>query len=94
MLSTATRRWLRVVIDSRFSGNFFASSGGVWNHAYSGSVGTRRRKSRRGTPAIQGHYLAFSPDGQILTVNDSGPGLRYWRAPTLAEIDAAEIKQP
>jgi hypothetical protein len=42
---------------------------------------------------FKGNFLAFSPDGQILTANDSGPGLRCWRAPTLAEIDAAEAKE-
>jgi hypothetical protein len=43
---------------------------------------------------VAGAFLAFSPDGQILTANDSGPGLRCWRAPTLAEIDTVEVKQP
>src|SRR5206468_1681761 len=37
--------------DSRFSAAFFADSSRVWHHAYSGSVGARRRESRRGTPA-------------------------------------------
>ena len=37
--------------DSRFCGAFFAHSIRVWNHACSGSVGTRRCESRRGTPA-------------------------------------------
>lgn len=39
--------------------------------------------------------FAFSPDGQILTANgdSSGTSLRCWRAPTLAEIDAAEAKE-
>ena len=45
------------------------------------------------TGNIQGNFLAFSPDGQILTANDSGSGLRSWRIPTLAEIDAAEVKK-
>jgi hypothetical protein len=38
-------------------------------------------------------YLAFSPDGQMLTANDNAIGFRYWRVPTLAEIDAEEAKQ-
>jgi len=46
------------------------------------------------TGEIQGSFLAFSPDGQILTANDSGPGLRCWRVPILAEIDTTEVKQP
>ena len=46
------------------------------------------------TGTIQGNFLAFSPDGQLLTANDGGPGLRCWRTSTLAEIDAAQIKQP
>ena len=41
------------------------------------------------TGSIQGNFLAFSPDGQMLTAHDSGPGLLCWRVPTLAEIDAA-----
>jgi WD40 repeat protein/serine/threonine protein kinase len=38
-------------------------------------------------------FLAFSPDGQILTANLGKPGLRCWRAPLLAEINAAEAKE-
>ena len=38
-------------------------------------------------------FLAISPDGRILTASDSGGGLRCWRAPTLAEIDAEEAKE-
>jgi len=43
---------------------------------------------------VAGNFLAFSLDGQMLTANDSGPGLRCWRVPTLAEIDVVEVKQP
>jgi WD40 repeat protein len=42
---------------------------------------------------VQGTFLAFSPDGQMLLANESGPGLRCWRVPALAEIDAAEAKE-
>jgi WD40 repeat protein len=38
------------------------------------------------------YCLAFSPDGQILMANGKGGGLSCWRAPTLAQIDAAEAK--
>jgi WD40 repeat protein len=45
------------------------------------------------TGNIQGSFLAFSPDGQILTAHDGGPGLRCWRASSLAEIDTAAAKE-
>jgi len=40
----------------------------------------------------QPSYLGFSPDGRILAGSDGNGGLRCWRAPTLAEIDAAEAQ--
>ncbi len=36
-------------------------------------------------------FLAFSPDGKMLTAIEGG-ALRCWRAPSLAEIDSAELK--
>jgi WD40 repeat protein len=35
----------------------------------------------------------FSPDGQILMANYGEDGIRCWRAPSLAKIDAAELKE-
>ena len=42
---------------------------------------------------VHGSFLAFSPDGQMLTAHESGNGLLRWRAPSLAEIDASEAKE-
>ena len=42
---------------------------------------------------VSDFFLAFSPDGQMLTANDNAIGFRCWRVPTLAEIDAAEARE-
>ncbi len=38
------------------------------------------------------YCIAFSPDGRILMANAGDSALRCWRAPSLAEIEAAEAK--
>ncbi len=38
------------------------------------------------------YWTAFSPDGNVLGAMNRAGTLHLWRAPSLAEIDAAEAK--
>lgn len=61
-----------------------------WNMATFREVGSIQMDYAGQVP---GPFLAFSPDGQMLTAHDSGNGLLCWRVPTTAEIDTAEAKE-
>jgi WD40 repeat protein len=61
-----------------------------WNIATSREVGSIQIDY---AGEVAGAFFAFSPDGQTLIANASDEGLRSWRVPTLAEIDAAEANR-